>query len=735
MMEDVSPASSVLQSAVSQMFGPMRDESICIFDNILTGGSKEQLRLRTQKLLKICYDHNVRLNFKKSFIGHRTAKYFGYELYPGGYRIDDKRKAALLDIPFPNHGPNKKANTTLTKSFLGFSVYFGAFTENYAALAAPLHDMTRSTFDWDESTWTRDYRTDFEAFKSALIESMDLVFPDFSLTWILMTDASDYAVGWLLIQLRPTAEGIVTEVISVGSEKFSTQAELQWPINEKEAYGVLRGVETNSRLLYSKDFFICTDHWNLTYQENNSSKKLSRYLLVISQFPCRGQLPLKGDINPADYMSRRDPKDTQEQIQALRDSAMPPYNPLIPHVPIDAPISLSSFPTSTDRRHVRSYDMAAALGAFKEGDSEPVPDLVEDNDRQAKPGDADVHHYDSLCRECASLCELRIPQPPARVLQRTFDWENPTPSGQVFKFTVNGQVAFQGRLQSSHSIHDTDRGSCQNKAVFDAGHCWQHLLWRKNLRIKQSKHGRGLFAQRPNQSAKPVFKKNRTVIEYDGQELTAEALKERYGSHTAPYAVAKHKGLVVDAALARSPGSHANHGRRPNCRFGVNNANKVVIIATRSIYNGDEILLNYNRGSGTRYLFDAPGVSHATVRSRLNTVRFRDEDDPSVVDADIPMTSHHSTPVYECIDPSNPKRRIRSSRPITHEPPRVRYSEEQRAQMFLQCHSKKPGHWGVGKTWATLSITQDMVYLSAAYRPWLQSAQDIRSTESATMDL
>ena len=180
-------------------------------------------------------------------------------------------------------------------------------------------------------------------------------------------------------------------VISVGSEKFSTQAELQWPINEKEAYGVLRGVETNSRLLYSKDFFIATDHWNLTYQENNSSEKLSRYLLVISQFPCRGQLPLKGDVNPADYMSRRDPKDTQEQIQAFRDSAMPPYNPLAPHVPIDVPISLSSLSTSTDRRHVRSYDMAAALGAFKEVDSEPVPDLVEDDDKLAEPTDADAH--------------------------------------------------------------------------------------------------------------------------------------------------------------------------------------------------------------------------------------------------------------------------------------------------------------------------------------------------------
>ena len=148
----------------------------------------------------------------------------------------------------------KKVNTTLMKSFLGFTVYFSSFTENYAALAAPLHDMTKIPFDWDPNTWTRDYKADFETFKAALVSAMDLIYPDFSLTWILMTDASDFAVGWVLIQLRPTDKGILTEVISVGSEKFSTQAELNWPIPEREAYGVLRGVEANSRLLYSKDF-------------------------------------------------------------------------------------------------------------------------------------------------------------------------------------------------------------------------------------------------------------------------------------------------------------------------------------------------------------------------------------------------------------------------------------------------------------------------------------------------
>ena len=467
MMEGVSSASSVLQNAVSQIFGPMRKESICIFDNILTGGTKEQLRQRTKELLALCYKHNVRLNFKKSFIGHRTAKYFGYELFHNGYRIDNRRKAALEEIPFPDHGPTKKANTTFIKSFLGFSVNFSSFTENYAALAAPLHDMTRTLFDWNKDAWTRDYKADFERFKAALIASMDLIFPDFSLTWILMTDASDYAVGWVLIQLRPTPNGIVTEVISVGSEKFSTSAELQWPINEKEAYGVLRGVEANSRLLYRKDFYIATDHWNLTYQENNTSKKLSRYLLVISQFPCRGQLPLKGDINPADYMSRRDPKDSQQEIQALRDSAIPPYNPSVPLTPTDppvdvpAPVSLTSLLTHSNQRLRPFAGMAVPGVKF---------DATADGDRSALKEEV-THEYDSLGKVRTPLCALQIPR-------RSFDWENAKPSAQVFRFTVNGQVAFQGRLQSTNCRHDTVRGPCRMRAVYGAGHCWQHLLWK-----------------------------------------------------------------------------------------------------------------------------------------------------------------------------------------------------------------------------------------------------------------
>ena len=90
-------------------------------------------------------------------------------------------------------------------------------------------------------------------------------------------------------------------------------------------------------------------------------------------------------------------------IQCLLDTHLP-------HVSTDVPITLSTFTTSNDRRHVRSFDNASALGAFGEEDSEPVPDQVDDEDENPAPADADTYEYDSLCRDCVSLCDFHIPR-------------------------------------------------------------------------------------------------------------------------------------------------------------------------------------------------------------------------------------------------------------------------------------------------------------------------------------
>ena len=491
MMEGVAPASSVLQNVVAQIFAPIRSESICIFDNILTGGTRETLVSRVKNVVDLCYKHNIHLNFKKTWIGQDTAKYFGYELFNKGYRIDASRKSAIKALPFPNYGKTKKENTTLVRAFLGFSVYFISFTENYAHYAAPLHDMTKDNFNWDESTWSRDYRADFERFKEALDASMDRIYPDFSLTWLLMTDASDVAVGWVLVQLRPGAnDSYDTEVIAVGSEKFSTAAEINWPINEKEAYGILRGVETNHNLLFAKPFFIVTDHWNLTFTEKAANKKLGRYLLVISQYPVQGTLKVKSEVNvPPDTLTRSWPKaEALERVEGMNPRPM-----------VLGTLLSAVAETPATECFESTYKNALESGLFGE---------------EIQRNAHDYRNYDALCTLCikpTGTCEL--------LLLRPKNWQDSqsAPSTQMFRFMVNGQVAFQGRLRSVRCISTTRKGPCKNRAVFGAPLCWQHLLRDKNLRIKPSQFGKGLFAKSiSSQPGDVIFHSGQTIIAYEG---------------------------------------------------------------------------------------------------------------------------------------------------------------------------------------------------------------------------
>ena len=47
----------------------------------------------------------------------------------------------------------------------------------YSAKAAYLNDMAKADFNWDESTWTHDYRGDFDKLKQSIIDSLSIYLP------------------------------------------------------------------------------------------------------------------------------------------------------------------------------------------------------------------------------------------------------------------------------------------------------------------------------------------------------------------------------------------------------------------------------------------------------------------------------------------------------------------------------------------------------------------------------
>ena len=78
---------------------------------------------------------------------------------------------------------------------------------------APLQNMVKNNFDWrDDSTieaLLEEMKVHFEAYKAAVIQKMELTFPDYSLPWTLRTDASTYGVGAVLSQTRTLQDGSI----------------------------------------------------------------------------------------------------------------------------------------------------------------------------------------------------------------------------------------------------------------------------------------------------------------------------------------------------------------------------------------------------------------------------------------------------------------------------------------------------------------------------------------------
>eukprot|EP00973_Karenia_brevis_P090539 12403102-Karenia_brevis.AAC.1 len=213
-----------------------------------------------------------------------------------------ERKQALMSIPFPT---TKK----LMQSFLGAALFFKSFIPHYSTITAPLNSMLSKDFNWsDKQSWKEDYEEIFHAVKLHLQKSVALHYPDYSLNWILRTDASLYGVGAVLLQVKPSAvadspDNVTYQPIDFVSNKFSAQAQ-RWTTIEQEAFAIYYAVHKLSYFLRCKSFILETDHNNLLWIEASQVPKVIRWRIFLQSFNFQlRHIPGKHNL-VADWLSR-----------------------------------------------------------------------------------------------------------------------------------------------------------------------------------------------------------------------------------------------------------------------------------------------------------------------------------------------------------------------------------------------------------------------------------------------
>jgi hypothetical protein len=279
---------------MNDIFREYLDQFVVIYlDDILIYSKTEQEHLQhVQQVLDILRKHQLYAKLSKCEFFQRRVEYLGHYISDQGVAVDDRKVAAIKEWPAPS-------NVSEVRSFLGLANYYRKFVKGFSGIAAALTALLHKDkpFKWDHEE-----KDAFNRLKQQLTEAPVLLLPDPTKSFVVTTDASDFAIGAVLSQNQGRGE----QPIAYESRKMSP-AELNYPVHEKELLAIVHALRTWRTYLEGQKFTIVTDHASLEYIKSQShlSRRQARWLetLQAMDFDVRYQ---PGKMNVvADALSRR----------------------------------------------------------------------------------------------------------------------------------------------------------------------------------------------------------------------------------------------------------------------------------------------------------------------------------------------------------------------------------------------------------------------------------------------
>lgn len=282
-------------------------------DLIIYSKSAEEHRRHLQLIFNTLREHNLKLKLKKCEFFRKRIKFLGHIIdVTGDYAKIEPNPELVQTIvdwkPLQSNGD--------VQSFIGAVNYYSRMIENYAERAAPLTSIMNDKWSEAKGTmsefWTDDCDKAFEDLKKAITTAPVLAINDPELPYVLQTDASDKALGGVLMQIRPDGNRVV---IAYLHHKFN-KVERRWPIHERELYALYYSLGKYRHYLMGADFIYEGDHKPLAWirTQKHLSPKQARWLDVLESFNwVFKHIPGK-DLTVPDAISRTALQDDIEDI-------------------------------------------------------------------------------------------------------------------------------------------------------------------------------------------------------------------------------------------------------------------------------------------------------------------------------------------------------------------------------------------------------------------------------------
>ena len=234
----------------------------------------------------------LKLAANKCSICREKVKYLGHYISAEGVQVNPKTISAIREYPVPT-------NMTEVRAFLGLAGYYRRYCKGFAQIARPLHHLLKQDVKFE---WKEEQQEAFDTLKKMLSSAPLLAYPRADTPYILYTDASREAVGYVLSQEQDGVE----RVICYGGKSLSL-CESNYSITELEFLAAAYAVEDCDEYLRYAKFTIVTDHASLSgYIKKTEPKgKMARRRQALLEYDFTIQYRPGRVHNNADALSRR----------------------------------------------------------------------------------------------------------------------------------------------------------------------------------------------------------------------------------------------------------------------------------------------------------------------------------------------------------------------------------------------------------------------------------------------
>ncbi len=287
-------APATFQRLMDKILRPHTAYAAAYLDDIIIYSQDWQRHMvHLREVLRALRGAGLTANPKKCAIGRVEVRYLGFHLGHGQVRPQIDKTTAIAACPRPK---TKKE----VRQFLGLAGYYRRFIPDYSELTSPLTDLTKKEVP-DTVPWTEQCQQAFTQVKAALCGGPLLHSPDFSLPFLLQTDASDRGLGAVLTQEIKGEERPVLYI----SRKLSKR-ETMYSTIEKECLAIRWAVLTLRYYLLGREFTLCSDHAPLQWlhRMKDTNARITRWYLALQPFKFKVIHRPGTQMIVADFLSR-----------------------------------------------------------------------------------------------------------------------------------------------------------------------------------------------------------------------------------------------------------------------------------------------------------------------------------------------------------------------------------------------------------------------------------------------